>query len=138
MAGATGLPILFKKGQTMKPMDARHMVDKVAPEYPGPFAVCERGSAFGYGTVVDFSNFQVLQSLLPNSPIVFDCTHSAPSRDFAPAMAYAAMATGYVDGIFMEVHPNPAGAYCDGEKMIQTGALAPIIKRLKKLWEVSR
>ncbi len=142
-AAATGAPLLIKKGTWMPPDEIIGILGKAYAVTPtegngyGPFAICERGFAFGYGhPVVDMTVFQALKDPMSETPVVFDCTHSSPSRDFAPALAAAAVATGYVDGIFMEVHPNPDRAPCDGQKMIPTGQLSKLLRRLIKIWRI--
>jgi 2-dehydro-3-deoxyphosphooctonate aldolase (KDO 8-P synthase) len=127
---ATGLPLNFKKGQFMAPMDMRHAVEKSLHfGAPGAF-VCERGFAFGYNDlVVDFRGMVQMRSF---APVCFDATHAAQHpgagdgasdgdrRNVAP-LARAAVAAG-VDAIFVEVHPDPSRAPCDGPAQIDFAA----------------
>lgn len=146
-AAQTGKPVLLKKGRFMKPNEVRGMVMKALAatagfdgidRAKGPFAVCERGVCFGYNGVVDMSGFPVMFDLMAGcGPLVFDCTHSAPSRDFATVLARAAVATGYIDGLFAEVHPDPDAAPCDGEKMIPYDWLPKILPAIMKLWRLT-
>jgi len=127
---ATGLPLNFKKGQFMAPLDMRHAVEKSLHfGAPGAF-VCERGFAFGYNDlVVDFRGMVQMRSF---APVCFDATHAAQHpgagdgasdgdrRNVAP-LARAAVAAG-VDAIFVEVHPDPSQAPCDGPAQIDFAA----------------
>jgi 2-dehydro-3-deoxyphosphooctonate aldolase (KDO 8-P synthase) len=123
---ATGLPLNFKKGQFMAPLDMRHAVDK-ARHYGAPDVfVTERGFAFGYNDlVVDFRGFAQLRSF---APVCFDATHAAQhpgagdgashgDRSNVSPLARAAVAAG-VDALFLEVHPEPERAPCDGPSQV--------------------
>lgn len=128
---ATGLPLNFKKGQFMAPLDMRHAIEKALHfGAPGAF-VCERGFAFGYNDlVVDLRGIVQMRSF---APVCFDATHSAQHpgagdgasdgdrRNVAP-LARAAVACG-IDALFVEVHPDPSRAPCDGPAQIDFAGL---------------
>jgi 2-dehydro-3-deoxyphosphooctonate aldolase (KDO 8-P synthase) len=135
---ATGKPLNFKKGQFMAPMDMRHAVEK-AQHYgaPGVF-VSERGFAFGYNDlVVDFRGILQMRSF---APVCFDATHSAQHpgagdgasdgdrRNVAP-LARAAVALG-IDSIFVEVHPDPSNAPCDGPAQVDFAGLDRLLAEI--------
>lgn len=122
-AAATGKPVNIKKAQFMAPADMRHVVDK-ARAVGGQVMCCERGTMFGYGNLtVDMRGLPIMAETT-RCPVVFDATHSTqlPSaaggksggeRRFVPTLARAAVAVG-VSGVFMETHPDPDNAPCDG------------------------
>lgn len=122
-AATTGRIVNVKKGQFLAPMDMRNVVDKLGESGCREVLLTERGTAFGYNNlVVDFRSIPMMQSLGP--PVVFDATHSVQlpggqggasggQREFVPVLARAAVAAG-CSGIFMEVHPEPDKALCDG------------------------
>ncbi len=122
-AARTGLAVNIKKGQFMAPWDMRHAVGKVMESGNSKVILTERGSCYGYNNlVVDMRSIQIMQGL--GCPVVFDATHSVQlpgggdgcssgQREFVPVLARAAAAAG-ADGFFMEVHPEPDKALCDG------------------------
>ncbi|GAB4338927.1 MAG: 3-deoxy-8-phosphooctulonate synthase [Desulfobulbaceae bacterium] len=122
-AAHTGRVVNIKKGQFVSPWDMRYAVEKVRGAGNDRILLTERGSSFGYNNlVVDMRSFPVLRSL--GCPVVFDATHSVQlpggaggssggQREFIPPLARAAMAAG-IDGLFMEIHPDPDSARCDG------------------------
>jgi len=123
---ATGLPLNFKKGQFMAPNDMRHAIDKARHFGATDVFVTERGFAFGYhDLVVDFRGFAQLRSF---APVCFDATHAAQhpgagdgashgDRTNVSPLARAAVAAG-IDALFVEVHPDPERAPCDGPSQI--------------------
>jgi len=123
---ATGLPINFKKGQFMAPLDMRRAVEKARHFGATDVLVTERGAMFGYNDlIVDFRGFADMRTF---APVVFDATHAAQrpgagehasdgDRSSVPPMARAAVAAG-VDALFIEVHPDPEAAPCDGPSQI--------------------
>lgn len=140
-AGASGRPVNVKKGQWMSPEAMAGAVEKVRSGGSGPVAVTERGSAFGYGDlVVDMRSFARVRRAA-GVPVVFDGTHSVqrPGRgkdgssggspEHVGALARAAVAAG-CDGLFLEVHPNPASAPSDGANMLPLDALPPLLRRV--------
>ena len=134
-AGKTGKPINVKKGQFMAPWDMWNVTEKIASTGNRDILLCERGTSFGYNTLVN--DFRGLQTMAETGyPVIFDATHSVqqPSgqgntsggeRQFVAGLARAACAMG-VSGIFIETHQDPDNAPCDGPNMIaidQMGAL---------------
>lgn len=138
-AGKTGRAVNIKKGQFMAPLDMRHAVDKVLSTGNDKIILTERGVSFGYNNlVVDFRALPIIRSL--GYPVVFDATHSVQTpagkgassggdRTMAGCLARAAVAVG-VDGVFMEVHPDPEKALSDGPNSIYIKDLPAMIKEL--------
>jgi 2-dehydro-3-deoxyphosphooctonate aldolase (KDO 8-P synthase) len=128
-AARTGRPLNIKKGQFLAPWDMKNVVAKCAKAGNPNVMVCERGTSFGYGRlVVDMTGFEHLRAT--GSLVVFDATHSVQepgargdstggNREHVPALARAAVATGNVDGLFFEVHPDPDKAPSDGPNMVK-------------------
>ncbi len=143
-AALTGLPVNIKKGQFMAPGDMRHSVDKALGAGAEKVMITERGVSFGYNNlVVDFRAFPLLKSM--GCPVVFDATHSVQTpgglggasggdRNLARYLARAAAACG-ADGFFMEVHPDPDNALCDGPNSI---ALADVEEVLTEILAIDR
>jgi 2-dehydro-3-deoxyphosphooctonate aldolase (KDO 8-P synthase) len=137
-AGRTGRAVNIKKGQFVAPWDMTHPVEKVRSTGNERVFLTERGSSFGYNTlVVDFRSLPVMRRL---APVVFDGTHSVqqPSAangvsggqpEFIPLLARAAVAAG-VDGIFLEVHDDPANAKSDGANALHLDLLKPLLETL--------
>ncbi len=110
------------------------------------FSVCERGSCFGYGNlVVDMRGLQVMADGT-GCPVVFDATHavqlpgakgtsSGGQRQFVPHLARAAVATGAVAGVFLETHPDPDKAPCDGANMVPFSQLPQLLSQLKHIFK---
>jgi 2-dehydro-3-deoxyphosphooctonate aldolase (KDO 8-P synthase) len=143
-AAKTGKVVNVKKGQFLAPWDARHIVEKLDAAGAVGVLLTERGTSFGYNNlVVDPRSLPLLRALGP--PVVFDVTHSLQlpggagaasggQRQFVPHLLRAAVAAG-VDGVFMEVHPDPDRAPCDGPNMVP---LADLPDLLCQLTEVAR
>lgn len=122
-AAKTGRVVNIKKGQFVSPWDMEFAVRKVRESGNSRVLLTERGSCFGYNNlVVDMRSLPVMRSL--GCPVVYDATHSVQlpggaggssggQREFIPALTRAAVAAG-IDGLFMEVHPDPEAARCDG------------------------
>ncbi len=122
-AAATGRIINVKKGQFLAPWDMQQVVSKLGSSQNQHIWLTERGSSFGYNNlVVDFRSLSIMKSL--GFPVIFDATHSVQlpggkgsssggQREHVPALARASVAAG-TDGVFMEVHPEPEQALCDG------------------------
>ncbi len=137
-AGKTGRAVNIKKGQFVAPWDMKHPVEKVRSTGNERVFLTERGSSFGYNNlVVDFRSLPVMRAL---APVVFDGTHSVqqPSAaggvsggqpEFIPALARAAVAAG-VDGVFLEVHDDPAQAKSDGANALDLKLLKPLLEAL--------
>jgi 2-dehydro-3-deoxyphosphooctonate aldolase (KDO 8-P synthase) len=143
--GKTGKPVNIKKGQFLSPGDMRYAVGKVESTGNSQILLTERGTSFGYNTLVnDFRAIPIMQET--GYPVIFDATHSVQKpgalegisggeRQFIFPLAKAAIAVG-ADGIFMEVHEDPARARCDGENSLSLGDLPFILKALKRIGEV--
>ena len=143
---ATGKPVNIKKGQFLAPQDMKNVVDK-AREASGQdnILVCERGASFGYNNLVsDMRSLVIMRGT--GCPVVFDATHSVQlpggqgtssggQREFVPALARAAVATG-VAGVFMETHPNPAKALSDGPNAWPLPLMKTLRATLKSLDEL--
>ncbi len=138
-AGKTGLPINIKKGQFMAPADMGNAVDKVASTGNANVVVTERGTTFGYNNlVVDFRGMPAIRDAI--CPVIFDATHSVQlpggagksssgDRRFVPPLARAAVAAG-VDGLFLEVHPDPDKALSDGPNSLPLAGLEGLVRTL--------
>ncbi|MBU0675681.1 MAG: 3-deoxy-8-phosphooctulonate synthase [Proteobacteria bacterium] len=122
-AAETGKAVSIKKGQFLSPWDMEHVVTKFRSTGNRNLLLTERGAMLGYNNlVVDMRSLPVMRSF--GCPVVYDATHSVQlpggaggssggQRDFIPTLSRAAVAAG-IDGIFMEVHPDPDRALCDG------------------------
>ena len=137
-AGKTGRAVNIKKGQFVAPWDMEHPLDKVRSTGNERVFLTERGASFGYNNlVVDYRSLGVMRRL---APVVFDGTHSVqqPSAadgvsggqpEFIPLLARAAVAAG-IDGLFLEVHDDPANAKSDGANALDLKLLKPLLERL--------
>lgn len=142
-AGRTGRAINVKKGQFVAPWDMKHAVEKIATTGNTRVFLTERGASFGYNNlVVDMRSLPIMRQF---APVVFDGTHSVqtPSAgngvsggqpEFIPVLARAAVAAG-VDGIFLEVHDNPAEAKSDGANALDLKYLRPVLESLLAVHE---
>ncbi|MBM5806468.1 MAG: 3-deoxy-8-phosphooctulonate synthase [Cyanobacteria bacterium M_surface_10_m2_179] len=131
--------INVKKGQFLAPWDMAQVVKKLREAGVENLWLTERGSSFGYNTlVVDYRGLPQLQEL--GCPVIFDATHSVQQpggkgtstggqREFVAPLARAAVAVG-VDGLFMEVHPDPDQALSDGPNMVPLHRLEPLLRQL--------
>ena len=137
-AGKTGRAVNIKKGQFVAPWDMAHPVEKVRSTGNERVFLTERGASFGYNTlVVDYRSLPVMRQM---APVVFDGTHSVqqPSAangvsggqpEFIPLLARAAVAAG-IDGLFLEVHDDPANAKSDGANALDLKLLKPLLEKL--------
>ena len=137
----------IKKGQFLAPWDAVHIVEKSAAAGNDNIMLTERGVSFGYNNlVVDYRSFPILQAT--GYPVIFDATHSvqlpggagkasAGDRRMVPCLARAAVAAG-IDGLFVEVHPNPDCALCDGPNSLAMDSLPELLATLMKIDAVVR
>jgi 2-dehydro-3-deoxyphosphooctonate aldolase (KDO 8-P synthase) len=142
-AALSGRAVNIKKGQFMSPWDMKHVVEKCRDAGNTQVFLTERGASFGYNNlVVDMRSLPIMQKF---APVVFDATHSVqlPSSqssengsatsggqpEFIPVLARAAVAAG-VDGVFMEVHDNPAEAKSDGANALESTRLRGLLKEL--------
>lgn len=141
-AAATGRAINVKKGQFMAPWDMRHVVDKLAAGGCQNVLLCERGTFFGYGRLVnDMRAIPQMRNL--GVPVIFDATHSVQepgglgaatggNRAMVEPLARAATAIG-VDGLFFETHPRPEESPSDGPNMVPLDAFGALLNRLLKI-----
>ena len=141
-AARTGRAVNIKKGQFLSPRDMRFAVEKVTQSGNPRVFVTERGVSFGYNNlVVDMRAFPLLREL--GCPVVFDATHSlqlpgggdgvtAGQAEFIPTLASAAVAAG-IDGLFLEVHENPASARSDAQNALPLEQLEALLRRLTRL-----
>jgi 2-dehydro-3-deoxyphosphooctonate aldolase (KDO 8-P synthase) len=141
-AGRTGKAVNVKKGQFMAPWDMRHVVTKMAEVGNHQLLLTERGSSFGYNTLVsDMRSIPWMQDL--GCPVIFDATHSVQmpggqgdrsggDRRMVPFLARAAVACG-CDGLFLETHPRPEQALSDGPNMLALDQLPNLIQGCLRL-----
>lgn len=144
-AGRTGLPINIKKAPFLSPWDMRFVVEKITETGNEQILITERGTTFGYNNlVVDIRSLPILSSL--GYPVIFDGTHSVQlpggsqgvsggERQFIPYLARAAVAAG-VQGVFLEVHPEPEKALCDGSNSWPLDQLESLIRSLMAIHEL--
>jgi 2-dehydro-3-deoxyphosphooctonate aldolase (KDO 8-P synthase) len=142
-AGRTGKIVNIKKGQFVAPHDMRHAAEKVASTGNNRILLTERGSSFGYNNlVVDMRGLVIMRKL--GYPVVFDATHSVQlpgatgsgsggQPEFIEPLASAAVATRAVDGIFVEVHEEPARALSDGANALRLDKLSVLLARLQSI-----
>jgi len=140
----TGKVMHIKKGQFMAPTDMASIVKKAELAGNKKVLLCERGTTFGYHRLVnDMTGLVEMRST--GKPVIMDITHSTQQpgaadgksggrRDLAPALARAAMAVG-VDGIFVETHPNPDEALCDGPTSIALKNMGTLFDQITKVWQ---
>ncbi|MBI4794885.1 MAG: 3-deoxy-8-phosphooctulonate synthase [Deltaproteobacteria bacterium] len=146
-AAKTGKVVNIKKGQFLAPWDMGPVVEKARSAGNTKILLTERGASFGYNNlVVDFRSLPLMRSL--GCPVVLDVTHSVQlpggqgscsggQREFIPHLARAGVAVG-VDGLFMEVHPDPDKAKCDGPNSLPLKEVLPLWRELKALHEFIR
>lgn len=138
----TGMPINIKKGQFLAPAEMKNVVEKARAVGNNQLMVCERGASFGYNNLVsDMRGLAIMRDC--DCPVVFDATHSVQlpggqggssggTREHVPVLARAAVAVG-VAGVFMETHPNPAEALCDGPNAWPLGMMESLLVRLQAI-----
>lgn len=146
-AARTGRAVNLKKGQFLAPMDMRHAIAKVTGAGNRNVIVTERGVSFGYNNlVVDMRAFPILRSL--GFPVIYDVTHSlqlpgagdgvtAGQAEYIEPMARAGVAAG-VDGVFMEVHQEPARAKSDAQNALRLDLLPALLEKLVQIHQVVR
>jgi len=141
-AARAGKPINVKKGQFLAPWDMAHVVEKIVSTGNEQILLTERGTSFGYNNLVsDMKSLPIMRGL--GYPVIFDATHSVQlpggagkasggDREFIPTLSKAAVGAG-VDGVFLEVHPEPERALSDGANSLALDALFPLLKQLKAI-----
>lgn len=138
----TGSVINVKKPQFLSPLQMSNVVDKFTEAGNERIILCERGSNFGYDNlVVDMLGFRKMRDACGNAPVIFDVTHSLQMREVGAAasggrrdqvaeLARAGIAVG-VAGLFLESHPNPDEAKCDGPSALPLALLEPFLRQVK-------
>jgi 2-dehydro-3-deoxyphosphooctonate aldolase (KDO 8-P synthase) len=146
-AAAAGKPLNIKKGQFLAPWDMKPVVAKAHSTGNRHIFLTERGATFGYNNlVVDFRSLAIMRGL--GCPVILDATHSVQlpggegscsggQREFVPLLSRAAVAAG-VDGLFMEVHPDPDKALCDGPNSLPLKDVPALWRELAGLQEFLR
>ncbi|MFH0844764.1 MAG: 3-deoxy-8-phosphooctulonate synthase [Pseudomonadota bacterium] len=141
-AARTGLPINIKKGQFMSPWEMEPVIQKITAMGNRNILITERGATFGYHNLVfDIRAIPIMKGF--GFPIVFDATHSVQlpgsagtssggQREFVEYLARAAVAAG-ANGVFMEVHPSPDAALCDGPNSLPFETVRPLVHLLKEI-----
>jgi 2-dehydro-3-deoxyphosphooctonate aldolase (KDO 8-P synthase) len=144
-AGNTGRIVNVKKGQFLAPWDMRHAHDKISAGGNGKILLTERGSSFGYNNlVVDMRSFSIMKEI--GVPVIMDATHSAQlpggqgassggDRRMAPPLARAAAAAG-AHGVFLECHPDPDHALCDGPNSLDLTDMPLLLRQLSAIWSL--
>lgn len=138
----TGKPINIKKPQFLSPPQVLNIVEKFKEAGNDQLMLCDRGTCFGYDNlVVDMLGFGVMKKVTGDLPIIFDVTHALQQRDALAGasggrrqqiveLARAGMATGLA-GLFLEAHPNPDQAKCDGPSALPLDKLEPFLAQMK-------
>lgn len=146
-ASSTGKPVNIKKGQFLAPWDVKNIIDKFTSTGNLNLFITERGTSFGYNNlVVDFRGLSIMRSF--GHPVIFDVTHSLQlpgglgsrsggQREFSEPLAMAAVAIG-VDGLFIEVHPEPDKALCDGPNMVKLDKIERLLVNVKAINDLIR
>lgn len=141
-ASSTGKVINLKKGQFVSPWDMKNAVGKIRESGSSEVMLVERGSSFGYNNlVVDMRSLPVMRAL--DCPVIFDATHSVQlpggaggssggQREFIAPLTRAAVAAG-IDGLFMEIHPQPDQALCDGPNSMPLADMEEFLGKIKRI-----
>lgn len=142
-----GKAVNVKKGQFLAPWDVKNVIEKVVSAGNKNVMITERGASFGYNNLVaDMRSISIMKQF--GYPVVFDATHSVQlpggkgdssggDSSFVPILARAAVASG-CDALFLEVHPRPEKALCDGPTMLRLSELPGLLKQVKKIDEIVR
>ncbi|MCP4668727.1 MAG: 3-deoxy-8-phosphooctulonate synthase [Deltaproteobacteria bacterium] len=146
-AAMTGLPVNIKKGQFLSPWELGPAIEKVTSAGNGNILLTERGTSFGYNNlVVDIRSIAIMKNF--GFPVVFDATHSVQlpggsgassggQREFVAHLSKACIAAG-ADGVFLEIHPDPDSALCDGPNSLPLGELRSLVIMLKEIHRLVR
>lgn len=144
---ATGKPVNIKKGQFLAPWEMSNVLQKAKATGNERICLCERGVSFGYGNlVVDMRSLEIMKKT--GAPVVFDATHSVQlpgalgdrsggQREFVSMLARAAVAVG-IAGLFIEVHPDPDKAPCDGPNMLALRDLPPLLEQFRDFDQLAK
>jgi 2-dehydro-3-deoxyphosphooctonate aldolase (KDO 8-P synthase) len=145
-ACTTGKPVNIKKGQFLSPFECKNIITKATSLGNHDISITERGACFGYNNlVVDFRSIHILNEM--GVPVIFDATHSvqlpggasdssAGERQFVPTLSKAAIATG-AHGLFIETHPDPDKALCDGPNSMPLEEMEALLTTLLAIKKVS-
>lgn len=147
-AAQTGRVVNIKKGQFLAPWDMKHAVEKVTGAGNPNVLVTERGTSFGYNTLVTDMRGLPRMAEDTGAPVIFDATHSVQQpggqggssggqREYVPVLARAAVAVG-VAGVFIETHDDPANAFSDGPNQVPLGEFEDLLKRLLEFDAVAK
>lgn len=143
-AAKTGKIINVKKAQFLAPWDMKNVINKLETSGNRKIMLCERGTSFGYNTlVVDMTGIAEMKKF--GYPVIMDATHSVQkpggngkttggNRDYVEILAKAAIAAG-ADALFFEVHPNPEAALSDGPNMVKLDEFEELLKRIMRVYE---
>lgn len=143
-AAKTGKCVNIKKAQFLAPWDMKNCLEKVRQTGNENVMLCERGTSFGYNTlVVDMTGLRVMKEF--GVPVIFDATHSVQkpggngtstggNRQYIEYLAKAAISVG-VDGLFMETHPDPDHAMSDGPNMVPLSEMKELLGKLIRIYE---
>jgi len=143
--GRSAKVVNIKKGQFLAPWDVANIVEKIHSTGNHRVFLTERGTMFGYNNLVaDMRAIRIMQAA--GSPVIFDATHSVQlpggagkssggQREYAPVLARAAVAAG-ADGVFLEVHPRPDQALCDGPNSLPLDTLEPLLIQLQAIHQI--
>jgi len=136
------MPVNMKKGQFLSPMEMKNVVEKARSGGNDKILVCERGTTFGYNNlIVDMRSLEIMKET--GCPVIFDAGHSVQQpgstgcstggqREFIPVLAKAAMAVG-IAGLFVETHPDPDKALCDGPNMLPLSEMESLLVTLQRI-----
>ncbi|ELV8684350.1 3-deoxy-8-phosphooctulonate synthase, partial [Vibrio fluvialis] len=141
-----GKPVNVKKGQWMHPADMAPVVEKCRAVGNNDIWVCDRGTSFGFGQLINYMPGLTIMKETTGCKVVMDATHSVQmpgtlngstggNRYHVPAIARAAVAVG-IDGLFMETHPDPDKALCDGPNMLPLQHMEELLETLLEINEV--
>jgi 2-dehydro-3-deoxyphosphooctonate aldolase (KDO 8-P synthase) len=147
-AAQTGRVINVKKGQFLAPWDMKNVVDKITGAGNSNVLVTERGTSFGYNTLVTDFRGLPLMAEQTGAPVIFDATHSVQQpggqggssggqREYVPVLARAAVAVG-VAGLFIETHDDPANAFSDGPNMVPLNEMEALLQQLQAFDRVAK
>jgi 2-dehydro-3-deoxyphosphooctonate aldolase (KDO 8-P synthase) len=143
----TGRVVNIKKPQFSSPTQVNNIVEKFAEAGNKRIVICDRGTCFGYDNlIVDMLGFGVMKETCGDLPVIFDVTHALQQRDpmgkasggrrrQAAELARAGMAVGLA-GLFLEAHPDPAAAKCDGPSALPLDKLEPFLTQIKRVDEL--
>ena len=145
LSSKTGKPVNVKKGQFLSPWDVKNIIEKFISTGNTKLLITEPGTSFGYNNlVVDFRGLPIIRSF--GQPVIFDVTHSLQlpggkgdrsggQREFAAPLMRAGVGAG-VDGLFIEVHPEPDRALCDGANMIPLAEMKGLLKQARAIHDL--